>query len=253
MNSHEHNQRHLPGMAGGISTGSELEAMPGAAAGSAKGAKAAMIKGATALAIAALLGFVSAAQALDLTGPSNTLPGGGSCTVSGDLGSKTGATWSCTITSPGSFADVYFGMANAASVNGNAMDGSGPSGFEVLRYSGHTSSSIVYTSSTTLHNELGSATQAVNTRVVLTLASGTGTVVDTAGNPANNGNGDVDKLFRITSSSFSVHADVTSNTPPIPIFGESSPNVYDPTHTPASGTRNNTRVYLAFYYNGCTQ
>jgi hypothetical protein len=99
---------------------------------------------------------------------------------------------------------------------------------------------------------LGSSAQDVNTRVVLTLTSGTGTVVDTGGSPANNDNGDIQKLFRITSSSFSVHIDVASNTPPIPIFGGSNPHVYDPTQTPASGTVNRTRVDLAFYYNECT-
>jgi len=158
----------------------------------------------------------------------------------------------CTVTSPGNFVDLYFGIANNGVSNGLAMDGSGPSGFEIFRYSSSTPSSIIYTSTTTIDNVLGSSTEDVNTRLVLTLTSGTGTVVDTGGNPASNGNGDIQKLFRIAGSSFSVHVDVDSNTLAIPIFGASNTNVYDPTHGPANGGGGSiTQLTLSFYYNEC--
>ncbi len=131
------------------------------------------------------------------------------------------------------------------------MDGSGPSGFEVFRYSSSTPSSIIYTSTTALDDVL-SSTEDVNTRLVLTLTSGTGTVVDTGGTPASNDNGDIQKLFRIAGSSFSVHVDVNANASAIPIFGASNTDVYDPTHTPASGAGGSiTSVDLQFYYNEC--
>ena len=134
-----------------------------------------------------------------------------------------------------------------------AMDGSGPSGFEIFRYSSSTPSSIIYTSTTTIDDVLGSSTEDVNTRLVLTLTSGTGTVVDTGGTPANNDNGDIQKLFRIAGSSFSVHVDVESNTSAIPVFGASLTDVYDPIHTPASGAGAPSRESnLQFYYNECT-
>lgn len=206
----------------------------------------------TTLAVSALLALVSSAAALDLTGgPSATPPGGGGCSASGTLARGSGLTLSCTVTSPGNFVDLYFGIDNAT-VNGMAMDGSGPSSFEVFRYSSGTASSIVYTSTTTIDNVLGT-TEDVNTRLVLTLTSGTGIVVDTGGDPADNGNGDIQKLFRISGNSFSVHVDVDSNTSSIPIFGASNTNVYDPIHVPSSGGgKSITSLSLAFYYNECT-
>jgi hypothetical protein len=202
--------------------------------------------------ILALLLVSSTAHALDLSGgPSDTLPEGGGCTSSGTIGKGSGITYTCTITSPGSFADVYFGIANNEIVNGMAMDGSGPSGFEIFRYSSSTPKSIVYTSTTTINNVLGSSAEDVNTRLVLTLTSGSGTVIDTGGTPANNGNGDIEKLFRITSASFAVNVDVSSNKLSIPSFGPANDSVFNPTHTPPS-LRSMGQVDLAFYWNGCT-
>jgi hypothetical protein len=209
--------------------------------------------GVAAVAMLAVLGFGSMARALDLTGgPSDTPPGGGGCTASGTLAQDGGLTLSCTVSSPGNFVDLYFGLANNEVANGMAMDGSGPSGFEIFRYSSATASSIIYTSTTTIADFSGS-TQDVNTRLVLTLTSGTGIVVDTGGTPANNDNGDIQKLFRIAGSSFSVRVDVDSNTLAIPTFGASNPNVYDPVHIPSSGGGDSiTNVSFGFYYNECT-
>lgn len=205
------------------------------------------------LAVAAfvLLTASPAARALDLSdGPVDTLPFGSNCSTSGDLGRGSGLTITCTITSPENYADVYFGLANDSGANGNEMDGSGPTSYEIFRYAGSTSDSITYTSSTTLDNKLGSSTEDVNTRVVLTLTSGSGDVIDTGGTPADNADGDIGKLFRVTGSSFSIHVDVQSNRASTPVFDTSSPNVYDPTHTP-SDVRNTTRLYFGFYYLGC--
>jgi hypothetical protein len=209
--------------------------------------------GLAAVAIVSLLAFGSSARALDLTGgPADAPPGGGGCTASGSLAGADGLTLSCTVTTPGNFVDLYFGLANDGSANGAAMDGSGPSGFEIFRYSSSTPSSIIYTSTTTVDDVL-SSTEDVNTRLVLTLTSGTGTVVDTGGTPASNDSGDIQKLFRIAGSSFSVHIDVDANTSAIPIFGPSNTDVYDPTHTPASGAGSSiTSVDFQFYYNECT-
>jgi hypothetical protein len=200
----------------------------------------------------AMLALGSTARALDLTGgPSDTPPGGGGCTASGTLARDNGLTLNCTVTSPGNFVDLYFGLTNNTTPNGMAMDGSGPSGFEILRYSSATTNSIVYTSTTTI-DDLGS-TEDVNTRLVLTLTAGTGIVVDTGGTPANNDNGDIQKLFRIAGGSFSVHVDVDSNTLAIPTFGASNTNVYDPTHMPSNeGGGSITRVAFGFYYNECS-
>jgi hypothetical protein len=213
-----------------------------------------MIRSVAALAILAFLALGPSAHALDLTGgPSDTPPGGGGCTASGTLARGTGLTLNCTVTSPENFVDLYYGLANNGVANGLAMDGSAPSGFEIFRYSSSTPTSIVYTSTTTVDDVLGSSTEDVNTRLVLTLTSGTGTVVDTGGSPANNGNGDIQKLFRIAGSSFSVHVDVDSNTLAIPTFGASNTNVYDPVHGPSSGGGGSiTQLTLGFYYNECT-
>lgn len=204
-----------------------------------------------ALAIAVLLGCGSTARALDLTaGPVDTLPGGGSCTESGTLASGSGLTLTCTVINPEFFADLYFGLANNQIVNGMAMDGTAPSKLEIFRYASSTLRSIVYTSTTTIDDVLGSSTEDVNTRLVLTLMSGMGTVVETGGTPANGGNGDIQKLFKITSSTFSVHVDVSSNSLAFPVFGASNTNVFNPTHTPPD-LRSMTQVDTAFYYKEC--
>jgi len=208
------------------------------------------IESIAAAALVALFGVTPVATALELTGgPEATPPGGGGCTVSGSLGVGSGVTLTCTVSSPGSFTDLYFGLANNGAANGAEMDGSGPSGFEIFRYSGSTSQSIIYTSTTSIEN-IGTS-EDVNTRLVLTLISGTADVIDTGGTPANNGNGDIEKLFRITGDAFSVHVDVQANNSAIPAFGAANSKVYDPTHT-AANARSTTRVDVGFYYNACS-
>ena len=95
------------------------------------------------------------------------------------------------------------------------------------------------------------ATEHVNTRLVLTLVSGTGIVIDTGGNPANNGNGDIQKLFRIAGNTFSVRVAVTSNHLTIPTFGPSNSHVFNAIHHPPM-TNSMTAVNTGFYYLQCT-
>ena len=116
------------------------------------------------------------------------------------------------------------------------MDGTGPFGREIFRYSSSTARSIVYTGATTIDNIVTSATEHVNTRLVLTLTSGTGIVIDTGGTPANNDNGDIQKLFRIAGDTFSLRLAVTSNHLTIPVFGPSNSHVFNAIHHAADGS-----------------
>jgi len=169
------------------------------------------LHGTATLALLAFLAIGPRARALDLSGgPTDSPPGGTTCARNGDL-EKSPLTLDCTISNPGAFADVYFGLANNSGVNGLALDGTAPSGREIFRYRSSTARSIVYTSGTTIENTVTGSAQNVNTRLVLTLTAGTGIVIDTAGNPPNNDNGDIQKLFRIASNTFSVRVDVLTN------------------------------------------
>jgi hypothetical protein len=192
------------------------------------------------------------ARALDLTaGPTDSPPGGATCSQTDVDPNGSGFTLQCTIANPGAFVDLYLGLANSAAVNGMTMASSLPAGGEIFRYSSNTARSITYTSVTTIDDLAAGAAQNVNSRVVLTLTSGTGIVIDTAGNPANNDNGDIQKLFRIAGNTFSVRVDVTSNTLTIPTFGPSNSHVFNAAHPPAM-TRSATDVNLGFYYKQCT-
>jgi len=212
----------------------------------------ARLRGVATLAMLAFLAIGQHARALDLTGgPTVSPPGGVTCTPSDLEPGGTGLTLTCTIGNPGAFADLYFGLANNATANGMEMNGMLPTGREIFRYASSTANSITYTSMTTVNDLLGSSARNVNSRLVLTLTSGTGIVIDTAGSPANNDQGDIQKLFRIAGNSFSVRLDVTSNTLGIPTFGGSNTNVFDQIHKPPmSGST--TTVNFGFYYNECT-
>jgi len=201
----------------------------------------------------ALLGLASSASALIISGgPSYTLPGGGSCTVAGIASQTGGATVSCSGVNLAAHTNVYFGIRNASNVNGNTMTGTAPaaSSAAVFRYSSQTASSVTYTSSTTVGDAIN-GTQAVSNKLVLTLTAGAASVVATGGTPVNNGNGDIERLFKINSgTTFSVRADVRASNP---FFAEglACPAVYDPTQTPASGSSDFSKVDVAFYYSDC--
>ena len=212
---------------------------------------AAGLDGIAVLAMLALLAIGQRARALDLTaGPVDMPPGGVTCQTDVDQDGS-GLTLQCTISNPGAFVDLYFGLANNSAVNGVAMDGTAPSAREIFRYSSSTARSITYTSATTIDNIVTGATEHVNTRLVLTLTSGTGIVIDTGGNPANNGNGDIQKLFRIAGNTFSLRLALTSNHLAIPTFGPSNSHVFNAIHHPPA-TNSMTAVNTGFYYQQCT-
>src|SRR5215475_15564233 len=203
-------------------------------------------------ALATLAAILAApcAGALQLTaGPVDMPPGGVTCQTDVDQDGS-GLTLQCTIATPGAFVDLYYGLANNTAVNGYAMDGTGPTDREIFRYSSSTAQSIVYTSATTIDNIVTNATEHVNTRMVLTLTSGNGIVIDTGGNPANNDNGDIQKLFRIAGNTFSLRLAATSNHLDFPTFGSSNSHVFNAIHHPTT-VSSMIAVNTGFYYLGC--
>ena len=203
------------------------------------------------LVMLALLAVGQRARALEITaGPVDMPPGGVTCQTDVDQDGS-GLTLQCTISNPGAFVDLYFGLANSTASNGYAMDGTGPTEREIFRYSSSTAQSIVYTSATTIDNIVTNATEHVNTRLVLTLTSGNGIVIDTGSNPANNDNGDIQKLFRISGNTFSLRLAVTSNHLTIPDFGPSNSHVFNAIHHPPM-VSSIVGVNTGFYYLQCT-
>src|SRR5207244_8857537 len=81
------------------------------------------ILGLTAVAVLAVLGVAPRASALTITGgPVYTLPGWGSCSLSGTAASASGGgTWTCTGVHPSAPPHLYFGMRGATNANGHAM------------------------------------------------------------------------------------------------------------------------------------
>jgi hypothetical protein len=212
------------------------------------------------LAALATLGVASNASAVIITGgPVYTLPGGGSCTVSGVATQTGGATVSCTGVALSAHTKVYFGIKNNSNVNGNSMTGTGggslptnpaAASLAVFRYASETSNSITYNSETQINDILNGGLVDTDNQLVLTL-TGTGTVVSTGGNPANSANnGDIQSFFQITGgTSFSVKVEVKA-TNTFHALGLAGPAVFDPTHT-TIGATDNSRVDLAFYYSDC--
>ncbi len=211
-------------------------------------------------------GAASSASALTINGGPlyvAGIPGGGSCSVTGTSACATGgATVSCSGLSPGGVAALYFGIRNDQSPLGNTMSGtSGPtaSSAATYRFSSGIGSVITYVgnsnpNATTIFNALSGVTFNVSTRLVLTLLSGSATIVSAGGNPPNGVNGDVGSLYQITSTSFSMRAEVQALDSAFPTFGAACPNVFDPTNTrsPGSGMsptdQSVSRVDLGFYW-----
>src|SRR6185369_7131337 len=110
--------------------------------------------------------------------------------------------------------------------------------------------SITYTSSTTVNDQLGSATRAVSNTLILTLTGGSASVVDTGGNPAGNGNGAITKLFKLNSGTGFTFTAVI-NAVSSPLTGVANPAVYDPIATPPTGSSDFAKVDLGFYFSDC--
>src|SRR6185369_17194306 len=95
--------------------------------------------------------------------------------------------------------NVYLGIRNTVSPNGNTMTNVDPASGSaaIFRSSSTAASTISYTSTTTVNSFFLGSTLVTNT-LSLTRTAGTGTVVATGGTPGNNSNGDIGSLFKIT-------------------------------------------------------
>src|SRR5947208_264836 len=215
------------------------------------------ILGLTAVAVLAVLGVGARASALTITGgPVYTLPGGGSCSLSGTATSaSTGGTWTCTGVNTSAHTHVYFGMRVDTNANGNTMTGATPSGGSVFSsVTGTTSSSITYDGSTTTVADQVNGTQTVTNQLVLTTGgTNPGTVVATGGTPAGNSNGVIGDLVPLptglSSATFTVTGKINASAPTFAL--QAALTAYDNTHTPASGASDFSKVDLAFYYSDC--
>lgn len=213
-------------------------------------------KGLAIVGVLACLAVSSKAPALILSGgPEYLLPGGGSCTVSGVACQTSGALVTCSGVNLAAHTKVYFGIRNDTNVNGNTMTGvdPAPGSSAVFRFSSDTVNSITYTSSTTVSSLIPAlGTTAVSNQLVLTLVSGSASVVATGGNPANSAdNGDIERLFQITGgSTFSIRVDVKASNPHFPL-GQACPAVYDPSHASPGAGGDRNKVDLAFYFSDC--
>lgn len=202
----------------------------------------------------AMSALATSASALIISGgPVYSLPNGGSCTVSGTASGTGGATVNCTGVNLAGHTRVYFGIKNNTNPNGQTMTGTAPvaGSAAIFTYLSNTANSITYQSTTTV-NDVVSGSQAVTNRLVLTLTSGSASVVATGGNPANNIRGDIERVFEITAgSAFTIRADVQATAPAFPGFNYALPHVYNPTRTATSGSSDISRVDVAFYYSLC--
>ena len=201
----------------------------------------------------ALLGVASSASGLILTGgPVYSLPGGGSCVASGVASQTGGSTITCTGVNLGAHTKVYFGTRNDLAAIGNTMTGvnPAPATTDVFRYFSSTGTSITYTSTTTI-NDFFHGSHSVTSRLVLTLVSGSASIVATGGNPVNNNNGDVERVFQLTSgTSFTFRADVQASDAFFGL-GQACPAVYDPSHSLIGAGGDRSRVDVGFYFSDC--
>src|SRR5438132_5590869 len=208
-------------------------------------------------AVAVLAGLAPRASALTITGgPVYTLPGGGSCSLSGTATSaSTGGTWTCTGVNTSAHTHVYFGMRVDTNANGNTMTGATPAAGSVFSsVTGTTATSITYDGSTTTVADQVNGTQTVTNQLVLTTGgTNPGTVVATGGTPAGNSNGVIGYLFSLptglSSASFTVTGKINASAPTFAL--QAALTAYDNTHTPASGASDFSKVDLAFYFSDC--
>lgn len=203
-------------------------------------------------AIIALSLFASAPQAIALvihSGPAYAGSGGisGSCTVSGNACLTAGATVTCTGLNPSAFQNLYYGIKNNAFVNGVKQVGtSGPvAGTDQFKTG---TGSISYTGTTTVHNAMSGSNQAVNSKLVLTVSAGTVSVVATGGNPADNNNGEIDLLYKVTSTNLTLNVKVQAALSPGTPSAGSCPTVFDVVHTADGTDKDVSHIDLGFYY-----
>jgi hypothetical protein len=144
---------------------------------------------------------------------------------------------------------LYFGVRNDNFVNGYSMDGPGISGNEIFRFSSRTANSITYTGSTTFATDLPNpGIWETPTRATYTI-TGAGSWVEDASTQALNGpNGDVQALWRVQSSDFTVNVLVEAVVPPFdPNAGNFEPgnDLFD-----RLGSLNSTRTSIdwGFYF-----
>ena len=214
------------------------------------------IGGVSAAAIVAMLGYSSSAAALVITGgPVYSLPGGGSCTVANVTTTGTGATVSCTGVNLAAHTRVYFGIKNNTIINGASTNGSGITGGELFTtFNSAGASNIAYTSTSAMVSDCASGTcstanGAVPQTLNITRTAGTATVVATGGIPASNGNGAIERLFRLDSgSAFTFDIDITGISG---AFSGQLCGVYDAAHSTSGSGGCASRVDLAFYYSDC--
>ena len=157
----------------------------------------------------------------------------------------------CTGVNLSAHTKVYFGLRNDQFVIGNTMNNvaAAPASAAVFRYSSSDSSSITYTSSTTILDQVH-GTQTVSNTLTLALNSGSANVVTTGGAPGSNNNGDIERLFQIISgTTFSIQVDITAQDT---FFGpgQACPIVFDPTVVPA-GNSDISAVDMGFYASDC--
>lgn len=181
-------------------------------------------------------------------GPVYSIPGGGSCSVTGKA-SVNMATVTCGGIDLDGHAAVYFGVKNTATANGVTMNGAAPSGAAVFRLAdGSSSTAIAYTSSTTVTDQRNGVTSAVENLLTLQRASGTLQTVAAGAGAPNNANGDVARLFQVGSNSFSIDVKMQSRTVAVAPFGFlPTDTTYDRVNTP-EGQRDISSLDLAFYY-----
>ena len=205
--------------------------------------------GATFGVLALLCGAASASATILISGgPTYTPPGGGSCTVSGAPDLLTGATLTCSGLNLSATRHLYYGIKNNASVVGDAMDNVTPAGTAIFLYSSSGSNSLTFTGTTRIYNVLTSAYQSVSTRNIVTF-TGTGSLVSDARTEAlNNSNGDVESLWQVGATSFTVGVNVQAYNGST--WGTSGP-YFDGIHTRDGTDKEIDRVDMGFYYDAC--
>jgi hypothetical protein len=213
-----------------------------------------MMKRVALFGILAMMGLAPRASALIITSQGNVLPGGGSCLATNVTTTGSGATFNCTGIVLTGHTKVYLGIRNTVSPNGNNMLNADPAASSpaVFRSSSTAASSITYTSTTSVNQQVPSAaTLAVTNTLNLTRTAGSGTVVATGGNPANSpANGDIGFLFQITAAgTFTLDVDILAQDSSFGL-GQACPAVYDPSHVNVAGG-DHSRVDMQFYWSDC--
>jgi hypothetical protein len=198
---------------------------------------------------AAIFVASSAAAIVISGGPTGSPPGGGTCTVSGSPNVGSGATVTCTGLNPSAVRNLYYGMRIDRGVVGDALDNTGPSSAEIFRYASATSSLLRYTGQTQIFNSLVPGFQVTNTELLISFPTGTGAFItgDATIHALNGSNGDVEVLWRVSSSSFTTSVKTNA-------FNGSTwvaaATFFDGIRTPVND-KNLDKVDLGFYYDSC--